>query len=237
MTKIAKKVILEKTDIYNKLPAVKLIKIITDLDLKSSKNIIDKLNNNNKIEFEIYTDLSDNEIISEFKKCGYNAIIIDRKKKLNRILYFNKKTLINDMLLDILNWEKIIKKQDLETMTYIECKNLAITKIIKKYEKYFETDFFQTIINDINQFNNLEETELIYMFIKFNKYFNKLNTKIINIKNIKNKSKDYDDLIDIMSNTLHMLISIYNKINIETNISFNEILKKIISNIKIKKQF
>jgi NTP pyrophosphatase (non-canonical NTP hydrolase) len=234
-----RKLTLRKLSGVSKLTAIKFIKDLTDLGLKESKDVIDSLdmasmvNYKEKIDILIFSKLSDIEIINKFEDAGYEAIFKDRKTKLKRLLYSDKKTLIFDMLLDMSNWESFVEKHDLDSMVYNDCKEIAINKIIDKYEEYIEEDFFHKIFTDITRINKLEEKDIAYKFIKFNEEFGEFSAEFLKLKGYTYKSYDKDELVGEMADTLQVLLSIYSQIGEVTDISLNDILEKIvIKNIK-----
>jgi NTP pyrophosphatase (non-canonical NTP hydrolase) len=191
------------------------------------------VNYKEKIDILIFSKLSDIEIINKFEDAGYEAIFKDRKTKLKRLLYSDKKTLIFDMLLDMSNWESFVEKHDLDSMVYNDCKEIAINKIIDKYEEYIEEDFFHKIFTDITRINKLEEKDIAYKFIKFNEEFGEFSAEFLKLKGYTYKSYDKDELVGEMADTLQVLLSIYSQIGEVTDISLNDILEKIvIKNIK-----
>lgn len=230
---------LKRTHGNSKLTAVKLVKKITGLGLKEAKNIIDLLDMNisvgykENIEIDIFSELSNEEIIVRFYESGYKASFQERQKKIKRLLYSDKKTLISDMLLDMSNWEKFVEKHDLKSMVYTDCKEIAIKKIIEKYEEYIEEDFFHKIFTDITRINKLEEKDVAYKFIKFDEEFGEFSAEFLKFKGYTYKPYDKDELIGEMADTLQVLLSIYSQIGEETNISLDDILERIaLKNIK-----
>ena len=235
----SRKLTLKRITGKSKLTAVKFIKELTGLGLKESKEIIDSLdmaystNYKEKIDIDVFSKLSDIEIINKFEDAGYEATFKDRKKKLKRLLYSDKKTLISDMLLDMSKWETFVDKHDLESMIYNDCKEIAINKIIEKYDEYIEEDFFHKIFTDIDRINKLEQKDIAYKFIKFNEEFGEFSAEFLKFKGFTYKTYDKEELVGEMADTLQVLLSIYNQIGEETGITLDEILEKIvIKNIK-----
>jgi hypothetical protein len=111
--------------IESKLQAVKLIKEnSTVIMLKEAKQLIDSIDPNYTSEpvqnFEI--EIPGNSIIQEIKDAwnehGFKAEFNDRKRKMERLLYSDKVTLITTMLSDMGSWQNIVNKNDLENLTY-----------------------------------------------------------------------------------------------------------------------
>ena len=231
---------LRRTNGNYKLHALKFLKELTGVGLKETKEHIDKLDMGNSmkkyqenINIEIFSNLSNDDIISDFKDLGFEASFQLRQNKIKRLIYSDKKTLITDMLLDMSNWENFVDKSVLESMVYAECKNIAINNIIEKYEKYIEEDFFHKIFIDINRINKLEEKDIGFKFIKFNEEFGEFSAEYLKFKGYTYKPYDKDELIGEMADTLQVLLSIYNQIGEETGITLDDILEKIVlKNIK-----
>lgn len=233
------------------LRVVKYVKNITGLNLKESKQLIDYLrdypedlyNTNLKdicyvhkdyimVDVFINNEYTKHDIIQTFHEFEIDISFDDRKTKIKSILYFNQEALIADMLKEMGNWEKYVNKEDLESMTYNDCKSIAIEKIITKYKKFIKSDLFHDIYKDIERINKLEIKDIGFKFIKFNEEFGEFCAEYLKYKGLTYKEYNREELLGEMADALQVLLSIYTHIGEETNISIDDILEKILKKNK-----
>ena len=220
----------------NRLHFVKAIKEIAIdgvngdelIGLKQAKDLCDLIyfGESDYFEINVTNDIDKQEVISEFKEMGIKIEFNDRDKKLKRLLYSNQENLIEDMLME--NWEKYVEPELFETLTYNQCKEIGVKNIIKKYKEYIGVEMFYKVTDDINRINQLESKDIGFKFMKFNEEFGEFNAEYIKFKGFTYKEYDKEELISEMADALQVLLSIYNHIGNETNITFSDILEKII---------
>jgi len=225
----------------SKLKVVKFVKELSGLDLKDSKNLIDKLENCHDVDALEYVEIKtiNNTYSVEYIRNEFSEMGIDistnsdiRIKKLKKILYSDKKSLISDMLKDMSNWENFVDKSDLDAYTYTDCKDIATKNILEHYHDYIESDLFFNIFDDINRINQLEQKDIAYKFIKFNEEFGEFCAEYLKYKGFTYKPYNKDELLGEMADSLQVLLSIYGQTFEETGITLTDVLEKIIEKNK-----
>ena len=222
-----------------KLQFVKLIKEYSRdadgnsmLGLKECKNHVDSISlsyskNNTKDYFEInvFSKINQSLAITTFENLGVKVMFVDRQNKMKRLLYSDQKVLIEAMLME--NWEDFVTESDKKNVSYIQAKENAVEKIIKKYEKYINYDFFTNLNIDINRINKIESKDIGFKFMKFNEEFGEFNAEYIKFKGLTYKEYNRNELLGEMADSLQVLLSIYDHIGGETNITIKDVLEKI----------
>jgi len=227
----------KQKETHSKLLFVKKIKDVSHLGLKECKDLCDSISYSYSHEYtkdyfdvKISSDLDKNILKSEFKDIDVKVEFNTRDKKLKRLLYSNQETLISDMMME--NWKKYVSDEELDSLSYNECKEIGVKKIIKKYKEYISKDMFYFVTDDINRINQLESKDIGFKFMKFNEEFGEMNAEYIKFKGFTYKEYDKDELKAEMADALQVLLSIYDTIGSETGITFSDILVEIIKKNK-----
>lgn len=213
---------------YSALRIIKLIKSVTELGLKDSKDIYNDIRDSKEREIEILDDVNFDKISQEFKEYNIKIQLFrfhNRERKLKKILYSNQETLILEMLSRMGNWENELSDDEKYNNSYSDCKEIAIDNIFNEFKEYININIFETICKKITINNKINFDSINSEFIILLQHYCNLNT-LIKLK--KDTGKDNkDELIQEMSKTLEQLLSIYSTLCQEINISFIDILTKI----------
>jgi NTP pyrophosphatase (non-canonical NTP hydrolase) len=86
---------------------------------------------------------------------------------------------------------------------------------------------FYEILKEIKDINKLETKGLKDKLLKFNEEYGELNAEVIKKLGLSYKEYDENHLKEEMADTLQCLLSIYEQIFTETNITFQDILDEI----------
>ena len=201
---------------------------VATLGLKECKDFVDSIGRDGTSEYfdiNVLNTIDKTSAIRTFANVHVNIKFIDRERKLKRILYADQETLIEDMLME--KWENYVDDKDLETLTYKQCKEIAVKKIIKEYSEYINYDFFTDLTKDIHRINQHESKDIGFKFMKFNEEFGEFNAEYIKFKGFTYKEYNRDELLGEMADSLQVLLSIYDHIAGETNITIKDVLEKI----------
>jgi NTP pyrophosphatase (non-canonical NTP hydrolase) len=219
---------------FQKLQTVKNIKELTGLGLKEAKELVDKCDLEKFVIFSIPEHQK--HLIENFNGTGYIVKLYPaRELKLNRVLFEDQELLIKTMLQKMGSWQDIITEEEGSNLTFNQCKEIAVQRIYDKYEEYIKVEKFLKIYNEIREINASESKPLEMKFLKFNEEFGEMAAEYIKYTGYSSKPYDEEHLIEEMSDTFQVLMSIFSQIERELNIPINTVLDSVLAkNIKWK---